>query len=682
MKLTEILDLCIYLTSQVALLSKHLFLAILCIVSLTACNVSIDNDEPTPPLNPLPSSIDAVPPVLTLVGENTIIHPLGQEYIDLGATALDNLDGVVAVTSEGEVNINTLGSYNIRYSAVDSEQNVSTINRTIKVQDLESPVISLIGPSEVTLIKNAVYSELGATALDNVDGVVIVSSPIGELNTGKVGQYFLTYYAEDRAGNRTHMIRTINVVVPKPFITTWKTDNPGVSENNQLKISTDKRFLTYNYDVDWGDGNIDENQTGDITHTYDVAGIYTVTISGVFPKTYFDYNEANGYSHDNEKLLTVESWGDMNWQSMRSSFAFCKNLLINATDSPDLSNVVDMGYMFFNASSFNSDINHWQVSNIKDMSNLFRNATNFNQDLNQWDVSSVISMNGMFKDAIAFNGKIGNWDTRSLSAMSYMFSGALVFDQDLSFWDVSSVTFMKGVFEKTSEFNGDISQWDVSSVKDMSFMFSNAHKFNQAIGEWDVSAVTNMTYMFYAAEKFDQSLMLFDVSSVKNMRNMFGLAATFNQDISQWNVSSVTDVSYMFYSASAFNQKLGSWNVSSVTDFSGMFLSASLFNQDLSQWQLNSAKYMKKMFAYAHNFNQDIQLWDVSNVVDMADMFKGISLSVDNYNGLLSSWSALPLQENVSFDAGNSMYSSDYQAVRDILTFTYGWSLKDAGVSP
>ena len=71
------------------------------------------------------------------------------------------------------------------------------------------------------------------------------------------------------------------------FITTWKTDNPGVSADNQITIPT---FTgeTYNYTVDWGDGTSDSNVSGDITHTYGVPGTYQVSISGTFPRIYFE----------------------------------------------------------------------------------------------------------------------------------------------------------------------------------------------------------------------------------------------------------------------------------------------------------------------------------------------------------------------------------------------------------
>ncbi|WP_289063189.1 hypothetical protein [uncultured Zobellia sp.] len=37
----------------------------------------------------------------------------------------------------------------------------------------------------------------------------------------------------------------------RPFITTWKTDNPGTSADNQIMIPSSK-YLPSNYEVDWG----------------------------------------------------------------------------------------------------------------------------------------------------------------------------------------------------------------------------------------------------------------------------------------------------------------------------------------------------------------------------------------------------------------------------------------------
>ena len=100
------------------------------------------------------------------------------------------------------------------------------------------------------------------------------------------------------------------------FITTRKTDNNGNSNSDQITIPT-FNAETYNYDVDWGDGNSDTGITGDATHTYAAVGTYTVTITGTFPRIYFNN------SGDKEKLLTIENWGSQSWASIVNAFYGC-----------------------------------------------------------------------------------------------------------------------------------------------------------------------------------------------------------------------------------------------------------------------------------------------------------------------------------------------------------------------
>jgi surface protein len=329
------------------------------------------------------------------------------------------------------------------------------------------------------------------------------------------------------------------------FITTWKTDNPGTSNNTSITIPTTGGG--YSYDVDWNnDGAFDDfGVTGNITHDYGAPGNYMVAIRGTFPRIYFN----NG--GDKEKILSIDQWGSIAWTSMNSAFFGCSNLNGNATDIPDLSSVTDMSNMFFYASSFNQDIGGWNVSNVTNMSSMFNNASAFNQD-------------------------IGNWNVSNVTNMSYMFLVASSFNQDIGGWNVSNVTRMDWMFYDASSFNQDIRNWNVSNVTNMYTMFYNASAFNQDIGVWDVSNVTNMQFMFNNASSFNQDIGVWDVSNVTDMSSMFNNASSFNQDIGVWDVSNVTDMQFMFRNASSFNQDIGGWAVSNVTNMTGMFDSVTL----------------------------------------------------------------------------------------------------------
>jgi surface protein len=66
----------------------------------------------------------------------------------------------------------------------------------------------------------------------------------------------------------------------------------------------------------------------------------------------------------------------------------------------------------------------WDVSNILTMKMLFFNADAFKEDISRWDVSQVQSMTDMFFGAVAFDADITSWDTSSLVASENMFLSA------------------------------------------------------------------------------------------------------------------------------------------------------------------------------------------------------------------------------------------------------------------
>lgn len=80
---------------------------------------------------------DNVAPVISLVGNKNVYINVGNEYIDSGATALDEKDGDVSSTLEleGTVDTNQTGLYVLTYKATDKSGNVAECERFVAVSN-------------------------------------------------------------------------------------------------------------------------------------------------------------------------------------------------------------------------------------------------------------------------------------------------------------------------------------------------------------------------------------------------------------------------------------------------------------------------------------------------------------------------------------------------------------------
>lgn len=409
------------------------------------------------------------------------------------------------------------------------------------------------------------------------------------------------------------------------FNSRWNTTELGTSNDDQITIPTNPGF-TYDYTVNWGDGTTDNNVTGDITHSYAAEGLYTISISGVFPSIYFNDGGDRG------KIIEILSWGTIQWQTMENAFYGCENLNFDAIDAPDLSLVTSLKNMFKECTSFNGIMNNWNVSTITDISGIFTNAEIFNRPLDNWNTINVTDMSEVFKNCYAFNEPLDNWNTASVTNMREMFYATVPFNQNINNWDVSQVTDMSGMFVACRRFNQPLNLWNVANVTDMNLMFFRTDDFEQDLSTWQVGNVTDMFRMFHESA-INFPIVGWDVSNVTNMGQMFSDTPNFNQPLNGWNVSGVTNMSDMFESARAFNQPLDLWNVSNVTDMSGMF-SASVFNQPLNNWDVSSVTNMEEMFYNNAVFNQPLNNWNVSSVLDMQAMFR----NADAFNQPIENW--------------------------------------------
>jgi len=265
----------------------------------------------------------------------------------------------------------------------------------------------------------------------------------------------------------------------RPFITTWRTDHPGESEDDQILIPA----TGHKFQIDWEEvGNPDNSGSqlgfGETLLTFPHSGAYQVSIKGHLSR--INFSNLN----DHLKIVSIDQWGDISWSTMDRAFYGCNNLVYNALDTPDLSRVTSLYSMFRECFLLDGDLRGWEFHNVTNMGSMFNHAFVFNGDISDWDVSNVEDMSWMFNKAYEFNQPIGKWDVSSVTDMRWMFGTATSFNQPLEDWDVSSVWRMPLMFFEASAFNQPVESWDVSSVENMFYMFHDASSFNQSLGSW------------------------------------------------------------------------------------------------------------------------------------------------------------------------------------------------------
>lgn len=250
------------------------------------------------------------------------------------------------------------------------------------------------------------------------------------------------------------------------FITTWRTNAEAIGFNgysnntnpNQITLPLSSTG-TFDFLVDWGDGNNDtitaHNQP-ETTHTYSVPGEYEVTMTGTI----------DGFGQEwigMLDLVEVKNWGNVKLTDTTGLFGGSDHLAITATDAPDLSGNTTMEYWFF------------ALDGVR--------QTNFAN----WDVSTIQSLFATFGETPLLDGTdFSNWNTSNVTTMDSTFLDLTIHESfGLENWDVSNVSDMTGVFDgATLPANFDLSGWCVTNIASRPTNFGDFSGANQIEPVW------------------------------------------------------------------------------------------------------------------------------------------------------------------------------------------------------
>ena len=329
-------------------------------------------------------------------------------------------------------------------SNVVTSVNESSYTLTGDCQNSETPITITFG----SVTKNNVVCD-GSTFEAQLDLSSFASEPILVVVSTQI----------DGITHEASLILLKNI---QPFISVWKI----TSENLQLKLPLKEGFV-YDFQVDWGDGNtgtVTSYDDPDRVHTYPSSGDYTVTVSGVLEA----FGASDSKAPYKKQIRKVDNLGDVRWKSLSHAFSAASSL--TTVSGGDVSQVTDMGYMFYGALNARPDVSSWDVSSVTDMSYMFSDMRGATLDVSDWDTSQVTNMGGMFNFSTLSSVDVSGWDTSQVTNMRSMFADSDVSGLDVSSWDVFLVTDMSYMFQLAG-FVPDVSSWQFhSSVNLLSFV--------------------------------------------------------------------------------------------------------------------------------------------------------------------------------------------------------------------
>src|SRR5574344_806795 len=126
----------------------------------------------------------------------------------------------------------------------DTKDNTSTVNTDTKtnttkvVRDSVSPVITMNG-SDIVIRMNSTYTDLGATATDNIDGDITANIvTVSSVDVTSKGTYTVTYNVSDKAGNKaTEVVRNVSITDATELV-------KAIDESNKITDNTKDRDVS------------------------------------------------------------------------------------------------------------------------------------------------------------------------------------------------------------------------------------------------------------------------------------------------------------------------------------------------------------------------------------------------------------------------------------------------------
>lgn len=267
------------------------------------------------------------------------------------------------------------------------------------------------------------------------------------------------------------------------------------TDNYEWHSNAGSTGLLGNQIVNWGDGTI---TTGESKHTYEKAGTYL--IKGNIVGNYKDpnwgepgqvvthiYQLPNGVVYDlgnsNSNLLNLEyiNVTGLKFRSARGFLANASKLTtIDGLNTLDLSNCIDMSYMFTHCTSLSEvNVSGWDTSKVTSTANMFYGCTNLTSiiGMGNLDLSSCTDMGLMFYSCTSIETiDTTKWNCKNNN--NGVFQGCSSLKKVIGVENLvnSKWTNCNSLFRGCSSLTSiDTSNWDLSNVNNVESLFQQCN---------------------------------------------------------------------------------------------------------------------------------------------------------------------------------------------------------------
>ena len=245
------------------------------IITLTVAdgNAATSSDELTVSI-----VTDNTAPVITLLGDNPVVIPRFIAFGDPGANVTDECDASPSLTIIGTVNMNTIGTYELTYTATDAANLSASVTRVVEVVNLD-PIASAGDDQAFDCIAETADVTLDGSGSSDPDGDTLTytwSGPFGTVEGMSAivslgnGTHSVTLTVDDGFGGTSSDEMTVMVVLDEtaPVIT--------LAGDNPMDVVAGYEFTDPGAIVE-DDCDTDPMLSVDGSVDPEVVGVYTLT---------------------------------------------------------------------------------------------------------------------------------------------------------------------------------------------------------------------------------------------------------------------------------------------------------------------------------------------------------------------------------------------------------------------